>query len=341
MIDSDDVEKRIISANLNGSGLQIFLMAVYTVVYGTTMYLYLSKTSANSNRRIVLSAISVLYLLVFLQTLAQWYSLYWIVVTNGKTQQSIFLATLEQPRWIEVLSDFGINSSFIVADGLLIWRCYYVWGQSFWTIVVPSILLIAEFGLFVAVIAIDGLYSQLTSHADAVIFNKVRSSLVFISIGTTVSTTFLIGWRVHSVSRLNGLPSKKMFSHIMVLIVESAAAYSFALLFDAIVNVVPTDCLVNSPVLEARCYVPATLCTVTGMAPTVLVARIALTNPKHTVASSPITHISSLQFELQQGTGRSVNATNSLIHTFHEAPTAANEVKSRSSWDSTFGNNQV
>ncbi|PPQ95158.1 hypothetical protein CVT25_013303 [Psilocybe cyanescens] len=102
-----NVQERNISASLNALMLLNFFMV--------------SKKSANVNRRIVLSAISLLYVLCFSQLLVQWYSLHWTFVTNGSTRETIFLGTVgEDPQWIFVLSSLLLYSLVLVPDGLLV-----------------------------------------------------------------------------------------------------------------------------------------------------------------------------------------------------------------------------
>ncbi|PPQ91124.1 hypothetical protein CVT25_013262 [Psilocybe cyanescens] len=310
---STNFQQAEISSNLNSSMLLNYLMGIYTLVYAGTLFIYSSNKATHANRRIVLSAISVLYLLCFVQFVVQWYSIDLDVVINGDTRESIFFSTVEGgPKWLWVFANVPFYASFVASDGLLIWRCYHVWGRSFRVISVLLILLLAEFGLFVTATILEGLSHRLTSGANtsAALFNSLTSALVFVSLATTVTTSLLIGYRIYSVARLNGQPSKRLFKHIVVLVIESAAVYSFVLLLDAVFAVIPSFNLVGSPLYQAGYFVDAVLIVVPGMAPTVLVARIAVTNSNYTVEPT-ITHISNLHFESQQGSmrGRSANVT--------------------------------
>lgn len=101
----------------------------------------------------------------------------------------------------------------------------------------------------------------------------------------------------------------------MVLVIESAAAYSLLLLLDGIGAVAPTDLQLHSPAIKViPCVETAlTIMTITtvsssnhpadnqvsltynqGMAPTVVVERIIIIKPNNTAASTTA-HISSLQ----------------------------------------------
>ncbi|PPQ88152.1 hypothetical protein CVT25_005050 [Psilocybe cyanescens] len=183
-------------------------------------------------------------------------------------------------------------------------------------------------GLLVATTVLNVKISPITSDANANLGNNITSALALVSLGTTVTTTFIIGYKIHSVSRIH------------------AAAYSLALLLYAIDAVVPSFEALGSPMGEASYYITVIVPVVTGMASTILVARIA-TNDNHTIASSTITHISGLQFESQKksGSGCSGDAIGGDISISVHADDAelrpVIKVKRESSTDATVGDNQV
>ncbi|PPQ82850.1 hypothetical protein CVT25_009221 [Psilocybe cyanescens] len=265
-----------------------------------------SKKAENTNRRIVLSVISVLYLICFSDFIFQWYFLDWFVVVNGDTRESIFFGTLGGgPAWMGVLNTFLFYSLLIVSDGLLIWRCYHVWGQSFLVILGPLILFVTEFGLFATATTLAGLTNTITSNTkDIIVSNLISSAVTLVSLVTTIITTLLIGYKIHSSSRFDKSPSKRLFNHVVVLVTESAAAYSLILLFEAIFTIDTSFSVVGSPYLLVQYYLEVVTIFVAkqGMAPTVLVARIVLRNPNSTAAST-ITHVSGLQFGSQPRNG--------------------------------------
>lgn len=59
------------------------------------------------------------------------------------------------------------------------------------------------------------------------------------SLVTTVVTTFLIGYRIHKVAVMSGSRAKRRFSHVVAMIVESAAIYSLILIGPAIIDLLP------------------------------------------------------------------------------------------------------
>ncbi|PPQ83689.1 hypothetical protein CVT25_006146 [Psilocybe cyanescens] len=336
------VQEGVISSTLNGSLLFNFLIGafhtchfinivnlctsgVYTMVYIQTMYRYLHKQIANINRRIVLAAISTLYLLALSNPVLQWYLLNLQIVLNGGTRESIFIVTLEGgPRGLLALNAFLFYSSFIVSDGLLyhrplccsdrpkLWRCYHVWGQSLRVILFPTILVFAEFGefynssLFVAVTVLVARFGDF--EVNTTLFENIETALVFVSLGTTVTTTSLIAHRINAASLLNGSSSNRLFTRAVTLVIESAAAYSLVLLIYAVFTIVPRFIAFGSPVDNAVFYLQVLVSTVAGMAPTVLVARIALTSP-HITTGQTIANITGLRFESQPRSNRSGTET--------------------------------
>ncbi|PPQ82444.1 hypothetical protein CVT25_007242, partial [Psilocybe cyanescens] len=234
-----------------------------SIFLGTVGYGLEWTKPANLNCRIVLSAISVLYFLCFSEFIIDWYYINWTIVTNGNMRESIFLGTVGYGlEWTWVLNDFLQNSLLIISDGLLIWRCYHVWGQSFCAILAPFILLVAELGLIVATTFLDIKFCLITSEANTILYNNTTSALTFVSLGTTVIATFIIGYRIYSVSQRRDTSSRRLFNHIATIIIESAAAYSMVLLLDAIIYVVPSLNVLGSPLSQAEYYVGAILTVV-------------------------------------------------------------------------------
>lgn len=118
-------------------------------------------------------------------------------------------------------------------------------------------------GLFCAVMILAGLSTNISTDPDPNLFNRAESALTFISLGSTVVSTFLIGYRIHfsPSSNLNVSSSslQRVFNHIWILIVESAAIYSLVLLLDAISIVVPSFGELGSPWAEAEYYIESVL----------------------------------------------------------------------------------
>lgn len=88
--------------------------------------------------------------------------------------------------------------------------------------------------------------------------NNIRTALVLISLGTTVITTSLIGYRVYIVTRLDGGILKNRFKKVVLTIIESSAVSSIILLILAISTVIPSfDKHPSMAELYAQYYIQA------------------------------------------------------------------------------------
>ncbi|PPQ91515.1 hypothetical protein CVT25_008902 [Psilocybe cyanescens] len=286
------------------------------------------------NQRIILSAISALYLFCFSLLIVQWYLLSLSVVIDGDTREDMFYSILGGgPQWISTLNQTLFYCPIILSDGLLIWRCYHVWGQSYRVVTVPLIFFVGEVGLFLSTTIFAILHSQ-QSATEAItdVFNVIAGVSMLTSLCTTVITTFLIWYRIHSAFRSKSSPlSKKLFSHIVVLVIESAAVYSLILFLNAITTVVPSFTLIGSLAEEVNYYMQILLIISAGMSPTILVARVALTAPNDTVVSN-VTRItgSKLELEFQKSSyyANSIGGDFSAsIYSSYPLPTPVTDVK--------------
>ncbi|PPQ90614.1 hypothetical protein CVT25_006684 [Psilocybe cyanescens] len=215
-----NVQENEISTGLNNSMLFNFLMEPQTYVSQAFTLWYmeeqctftvgssinlgkkLSKKPANLNRLIVLSAISVLYLLCLLEFIVQWYYLDWVVVIAGDTQESIFwgarfpLSLFMMDYWLITIVDYHIILINTLTD-LEMLPCL---GTIIPGDCGPIVIFAVECSLFVATIVLKIKFSHITSDANVTLFNNISSALTFVSLGTAVITTFFIGYRIYSIS---------------------------------------------------------------------------------------------------------------------------------------------
>lgn len=83
--------------------------------------------------------------------------------------------------------------------------------------------------------------------------NKLIGAIFLLAFATTLITTLLISYRIHSFFKedlSNGFRSR--FKHVVEILIQSAAAYSVVTIAFAVVSIIPTETSV--PVLDARSY---------------------------------------------------------------------------------------
>jgi len=291
------IERSEIASNLNSFVLYSFLMGIYAIVYFGTLCTYL--TSKINHCRIVISTITALYLLGIFELGVRWYVINWQFIKYGDTRDGVYASYSEIPAWSSFMIAFCPSVSIVLADGLLLWRCFHVWNGSIRVMVLPSFLLFLEIGSFVAAIVLKGLSnhgSSILSEQQVAMDNAVIATQTFLSVAASLVTTFLIVFRIHSMSKENG-GSGQRFKHILDIVVQSAAVYSLAILGEAIKFGLPeTRDIDNSRVFAFGLWMDSLTSVISGMVPTIMVARIILTSPNTTHVSTFQLNMSGLQF---------------------------------------------
>jgi len=287
------------ASNLNSFVLYTFLMGIYTIVYFGTLCAYLTR---KINRcRIVISTITALYLLGIFQLALQWYLTYWEFIKYGATRDSVYASYFEIPAWSEFMLFFCPLSSLALADGLLLWRCFHVWNGSIRVMALPSFLIFLEIGSFISAMILQGLFAvpgtTILSEQQVAMDNAVIAAQNFLSVAASLVTTLLIVLRIHSMSKENG-GSGQRFKHILDIVVQSAAVYSLVILVEAITFVLPdTGDMDNTQLFALGSWMDNLSSVISGMVPTIMVARIILTCPDTTCVSAFQLNMSGLKFD--------------------------------------------
>jgi len=139
-----------------------------------------------------------------------------------------FYGKLSDPTEIAKTAVYSLQT--ILADSFFVWRCYIVWNKRWSIIVLPVIIVL---GTTTAIIVVCWEFSR--SEPGNVVFDSVLApwitSAFSMTLSTTVICTGLIAFRIWRSQRL--LKQARVHSTllpVMVMIVESGAIYSAALI---------------------------------------------------------------------------------------------------------------
>ncbi|KJA17214.1 hypothetical protein HYPSUDRAFT_206386 [Hypholoma sublateritium FD-334 SS-4] len=114
--------------------------------------------------------------------------------------------------------------------------------------------------------------------------------------GVTLLTTVLIAYKIYSYTRCYPrMGVTRTFKNIAEVLVQSAAAYSLAALLAAVLAIIPQNSINETVWFSAENYAGALLFVTAGMAPTIMVARVAMQELPQ-VEESCTTHLSDLEF---------------------------------------------
>ncbi|PPR03016.1 hypothetical protein CVT26_004543 [Gymnopilus dilepis] len=299
-------QESFISSQVNSTTLYVFLWGIYTVIYAGTSYLYLNKKSSRNNY--ILAAISLSYFAYSADVIMVWYLDQKAVVYDSETRDALYASLVQEPGWPILVTDVIAFILAAVADGVLIWRCFHVCGHSLRAILVPSFLLFCEIAIVAFNIAIDltflitfGVDRLNPSDSQIDLFNRLLAVQAFITFATTLSSTSLIAYRIYTTSK-NDIPrsSKRLLHHILEILVQSAAVYSLMAIAQAVSSVIPQTASNAASWDAAEIYTSILFTFISGVAPTVLVARVAMLDEKDAYGSTTVSApLSGLHFHVR------------------------------------------
>jgi len=119
----------------------------------------------------------------------------------------------------------------LLGDAIMLMRCYYVWDRNLWVVAIPMLLLLGSTATGVGI-----LYSfdKVTPEGQIFVHQLSQWIISFFSVtfATNVICTTLVGYRVWRINKkgIGFSSSHRRLRSVMVLIVESGAVYSAALM---------------------------------------------------------------------------------------------------------------
>ncbi|KAF8918445.1 hypothetical protein CPB85DRAFT_84744 [Mucidula mucida] len=210
-----------------------------------------------------------MYVCATVHLAVRWYWVRQAFIVFGDTAEEILASFMnERYRWMWGISGVSASLSIIIADCVLIWRCWVIWSKNWWVVALPLVS-------FVAGLVFDGffLWQDIGHSVENAHLNwglaAVNWGVAYFStsLATTLICTSLIVFRISTVGHGAGYAvSLKSYKGIIEIVVESAALYAVSLIIfmaflarDDPRNVYPQAILISS----------------SGIAPTLIVARVA------------------------------------------------------------------
>ncbi|KAK0232021.1 hypothetical protein EDD85DRAFT_792929 [Armillaria nabsnona] len=229
--------------------------------------------------------ITALYIFSTIHAIATWieFSRDYVFATSFRARYSLmFLSVL----W-EILGVTATGLSLIIADCTIIWRCWVVWAHNWKVIILPISFVIAGIVCGVNVVV----HQFMVSVDDETKTNWVVATIAS-TFGTNILCTTLIVARIIHVARghrgiMGGI---RTYRRVLEILVESAALYSITFVVFMILYPLGGN---------GYMYPQALIFPVTGIAPTLIILRVA-SGQGHPEESSEDTQ-SSLHFQTSRG----------------------------------------
>ncbi|KAF5373194.1 hypothetical protein D9757_010552 [Collybiopsis confluens] len=235
------------------------LWGIYTVLFCT--YVYFQVNFFNwSRKRPFLYPVSlvVLYILITFQSILSTLSLNRALTSNTMIQLTFnpsFLSSVASGQgpdsgYFDFLRlNFGAEVAYMtasfIADGILICRCYHLWGARMSVVAVPMVLYILNLGLSITGLVTEGTREMnfdppflLAPGLRKVELRLALSLSLAFAIGTVITNlllTALIAGRIFWLTKISNDISdpertSQAFSRLVMIILESGLLYAFALI---------------------------------------------------------------------------------------------------------------
>ncbi|KAH6914660.1 hypothetical protein BKA70DRAFT_1557055 [Coprinopsis sp. MPI-PUGE-AT-0042] len=142
--------------------------------------------------------------------------------------------TLVETSSLSIVYKIVLNLSVVIGDVLMVWRCYVIWQDRKWVVLPPTIALVAATvtGMILAP-------PKLTGSAS----NTLIISSILLSVSVNTMVTILITARLAQTRKVvaQAFPGRKpspMYTHVVAIMVESAAPLALFGITLAIVAIV-------------------------------------------------------------------------------------------------------
>ncbi|KAK0479637.1 hypothetical protein IW261DRAFT_1625001 [Armillaria novae-zelandiae] len=252
---------QVFDDTFNSSIFTFLLHGIYTGIVVVTLWnIYINKPTLTGKAMMVV--IIVLYIGTTISIAFNWDYLYYLLVTNGQSFQTKYLA-LSTPDIRNWGASIPGAICTMLADAIIIWRCWIVWGKSLVTVILPVLLLIS--GITFKCIAT---YNESTHAMLGDAYLLQMTLYTSFTLASTLLCTVLIVFRIVTVARRVGKigDGLKAYHHILEILLESSALYSISLVLNVAFYVHGDEIV----------YYFDHLAGITkGIAPTLLIGRVA------------------------------------------------------------------
>ncbi|KAF7336149.1 hypothetical protein MVEN_02162300 [Mycena venus] len=254
---------------LNSPIIEIFINGIYTCLFIFSIGAVWMTPNASHHKKVWLGIIILLYSCATIHSAIQWEDLV-LAFQNHGTSPDLLNALTHPNLRLKILALVASFLSFILADMIMIWRCYIIWGHSWIVVIIPILAAVA--GTVCASLGLAGqiAVASVQNSTHALRFAPLlRFSTPFLSLSLAVTlyTTGLITWRILRVQRYttkNGLSSTD-YSPVLEILIESSALYAASLFVFVVLLAMKS---------ANETYLQNIHAQIAGIAPTLLILRI-------------------------------------------------------------------
>ncbi|KAK0186136.1 hypothetical protein F5146DRAFT_962783 [Armillaria mellea] len=275
----------------NGTLLEVFLHGIYTCTLAVTLWAIASNKERGTKAKITMILIIViLYMSTSVYVAIEWSFIQYAFVKNGETNVTTWNTWTggTSTPWLVLHWTSGVTSGLntTIADAIMIWRCWVIWGGRYEAIALPTLLLSSQ-NVFGWLALLDDIHFPTSDDPSKVEMDEVQWLTMYLSLslGTTLFCTILIIYRIITVGRSSN--SVGAYRRVIEILVESASLYAISLIFWMAFNLLSD----NAAFYPEMIYVSAT-----GLAPTLIVGRVASGQARPSDSWKSRNTVSAIQF---------------------------------------------
>lgn len=168
-----------------------------------------------------------------------------------------------------------------LADTLLIYRCYMVWGHNYKVVILPVLLLLLSTGAgYTSVYQFSTLEDGDGAQFDDNLkrwFTVLYSAMLANNVLTTTLIASRIWWRSRQSGSELGWRHQAKYNWIIAVVIESGAIYSFSLLIYLVLYTIES---------QAQKLILDSLCQIASIMPTLIIVRIGLGMGPHDISTT-------------------------------------------------------
>ncbi|KAJ7752666.1 hypothetical protein B0H16DRAFT_1723589 [Mycena metata] len=277
-----DAFRPLRAALIPAAYVELAFNGLYSGLYILTVYALIYKRGTYGFNWAIFFALTSMYILSSIHAINGAVLVQFAFVEHGDTIESsiAYIAQPSLPR--SLLGAIALTINTMIADFVLIWRCWTIWNRNWKIIIFPLSCTLVGAGLGFRGIAAQVAFvnNPLSSPATYINFGNGYFGLI---LATTASATSLIIFRIFKKTEQSTRRSMG-YDRVVEVIVESAVLYLVTLCVYIPLSV--------QGMANVSYYPQALVAQLTGIAPTLLVARVAfgLSRPEATWQSDSAGH---------------------------------------------------
>ncbi|KAF5310055.1 hypothetical protein D9619_010484 [Psilocybe cf. subviscida] len=199
----------------------------------------------DGKRKVHTSVMTLLFFMVIINLGTTWQILRDIMITHNDTRSPMVLEVVGGPLQIPLAANATGCIAMLIADTLLVWRCYVLWRRNKTLLVSFTPLLLGE----VALIPIECVLNANLGPGKM----PIICLFFFLSMSITALATGLIIYRIADVS--NRIPGARFrYQYIIEVLVESGLMYSTTLLISGVLLAARKNNFTKYTLVQASSY---------------------------------------------------------------------------------------